>query len=137
MNWIMKRLENEVKKAHTNNPFDIADHKNIIVRFTPLGSTLGFYMKHVRHQVITLNSDMDESLRRFVCAHELGHALLHPDKNTPFLHKNTLLSREKIEREANEWAVRLILHNENLENYETKYQIMSNYGIPMEMEKFL
>lgn len=137
MNWIMKRLEKEIKKAQSNNPFDIADHKNIIVRFTPLGNTLGFYMKHVRHQVITLNTEIDESLQRFVCAHELGHALLHPDENTPFLHKNTLLSRAKIEREANEWAVRLILNNENLENCETKYQIMSNYGIPMEMERFL
>lgn len=137
LNWIMKRLEKEIKKAKSNNPFEIADRKNIIVNFLPLGNTLGFYMKNVRHQVITLNSELDESLKNFVCAHELGHAVLHPDENTPFLHKNTLLSRSKIEREANEWAVRLILYGEELEDFETKSLILRNYGIPMEMERFL
>ena len=137
LSWLQRRLEREVKKAGTNNPFEIASSKNIIVNYFPLGNTLGFYMKHVRHQVITINSDIDESLQRFVCAHELGHAVLHPDKSTPFLYKNTLLSTAKIECEANKFAVNLLLFGENLQNYETIYQAMRVFGIPNGMEKFL
>ena len=137
MNWIMRKLNKEIKKHKTNNPFALAEKKNIIIRYFPLGNTLGFYMKSSRHQVITLNSEMDEDLKKFVCAHELGHAILHPNENTPFLHKNTLYSRDKIEREANEFAVLLLLQNANFENCETKYDVLRENGIPYEMERFL
>lgn len=137
MNWIMKRLQIEIDKTKSSNPFDIADRKKILIRYFPLGDTLGFYLKNVRYQVITLNSDLDEHLTRFVCAHELGHAILHPDENTPFLHKNTLFSKAKIEREANFFAVYLLLFNKNLQDYQTKYDILQQNGIPFEMERFL
>jgi Zn-dependent peptidase ImmA (M78 family) len=137
LNWIISTLEKEIKKHKTNNPYDIADKRNIIVRFLPLGNTLGFYMKNVRHQVITINSDINEHLMKFVCAHELGHAILHPNENTPFLHKNTLFSKDKIELQANFFAVNLLLYGENLKNYETKYQVLREHGIPLEMERFL
>lgn len=137
LNWIISTLEKEIKKYKTNNPYDIADKRNIIVRFLPLGNTLGFYMKNVRHQVITINSDINEHLMKFVCAHELGHAILHPNENTPFLHKNTLFSKDKIELQANFFAVNLLLYGEDLKNYETKYQVLREHGIPLEMERFL
>lgn len=137
MNWIMRRLEREVKKHKTNNPFEIAKRKHIIVRYLPLGNTLGFYMKNSRHQVITLNSDMNENNLNYVCAHELGHAILHPDENTPFLHKNTLFSKDKIERQANYWAIKLLLHDVDLRLYETKQDLLRDHGIPYEMEKYI
>jgi len=133
----MQRLDREIKKAKTNNPFEIAKSKNIIIRYLPLGNTLGFYMKDSRQKIITLNSDMEEWLVRFVCAHELGHAILHPDENTPFLHKNTLFSKDKIEREANYWATQMLLYDKNFEFCETKYEILRNNGIPCEMERFI
>lgn len=137
MNWIMDRLKKEIKKAKTNDPFEIAESKNILIRYLPLGNTLGFYMKNVRHQVITLNSDMDEHLFKFVCAHELGHAVLHPDESTPFLHKNTFFSKEKIEREANTFAVELLLPDHFISEYcDTNlsiYETCEMYGIPREL----
>lgn len=137
LNWIINRLEKEIKKSKTTNPFDIADRKNILIRYLPLGNTLGFYMRSSRHQVITLNSDMDEHLMNFVCAHELGHAILHQNENTPFLHKNTLVSKDKIECQANYWATCLLLYNEKIENYETKHDLLRSHGIPFEMERFI
>lgn len=137
LNWIIRILDKEIKKHKTNNPFDIAKNKKIIIRYFPLGNTLGFYMKNLRYQVITINDDIDEHLKKFVCAHELGHAILHPNENTPFLSKNTLISKDKIETQANYFAVHLILYNENFQNYETKQQILMKYGIPYEMERFI
>lgn len=137
LNWIIRAIDTEIKKHKTNNPFEIAKSKNIVIRYFPLGSTLGFYMKYCRQQVITLNSDMDDHLKNFVCAHELGHAILHPNENTPFLRKNTLFSTNKLEREANEFAINLLLHDKNLEDYETKFDILRENGIPFEMERYI
>lgn len=137
MNWIMRKLNREIKKYKTNNPFEIADNKNIIINYLPLGNTLGFYMKDSRQKIITLNADNDEYLMDFVCAHELGHAILHPDENTPFLHKNTLLSKDKIERQANYFATNLILYQTDLSIYETKYDVLRDYGIPYEMDSYI
>ncbi|WP_225434140.1 ImmA/IrrE family metallo-endopeptidase [Peribacillus tepidiphilus] len=137
MNWIMRTINKEIKKHKTNNPFEIAKNRNIIIRYFSLGQTLGFYMKNVRHQVITINSDIEDYLKKFVCAHELGHAILHPDENTPFLHKNTLFSKNRIEREANEFAVHLLLYDKNFEDYETRFDVLRENGIPFEMERFL
>lgn len=137
MNWIMRKLNKEIKKHKTNNPFELANKNNIIIRYFPLGNTLGFYMKNSRQKVVTLNSDNNEYLMRFVCAHEFGHAILHPNENTPFLHKNTLFSKDRIEKEANFFAVYLLLSNENLQEYETKVDILRENGIPYEMERYL
>ncbi|WP_161783351.1 ImmA/IrrE family metallo-endopeptidase [Heyndrickxia ginsengihumi] len=125
------------KKQKTNNPFDIATKRNIIIRYFPLGNTLGFYMKNARQQVITINNSINDELMKYVCAHELGHAILHPNENTPFLHKHTLFSRDKIEVQANYFATHLLLYGENLQNYETTYELLRSKGIPFEMERFI
>lgn len=133
----MRTLDREIKKHRTNNPFEIAKNRNIIIRYFPLGQTLGFYMKNVRHQVISINNDINDQLKKFVCAHELGHAILHPNENTPFLSKNTLISKDKIETQANFFAVRLLLYDKNLEDYETRFDILRKNGIPLEMERYI
>ena len=48
-------------------------------------------------------------MQRTVCAHELGHAVLHTHANTPFLRKNTFFSVDKLEIEANTFAALLLI----------------------------
>ena len=55
----------------------------------------------------------------FTCAHELGHALLHPNSNTKFLRHNTLLSIDKLEREANCFAIELLVSDEAIQEYKS------------------
>lgn len=138
MDWIMNRLDKEIKRFGTANPFEIAAGRNIIIRYFPLGKTLGFYMKNARHQIITLNSDLHEHDKLYACAHELGHAVLHPNENTPFLNSNTLRSRGKIETQAHYWATMDILNyrHAKLSNYETCGLLLRENGIPYEMERF-
>lgn len=137
LEWIKKRIKDIKRKHQTINPFSIAKDLGIVLSYAPLGETLGFFFHDSRIKFININSDIDEQLQRFVCAHELGHAILHPRANTPFLKKNTFFSVDKIEVEANYFAVHLLLSNEDLKNYETKYQVLREHGIPLEMERFL
>lgn len=54
---------------------------------------------------IHINQDLTEEQQRFTCCHELGHIILHPGLNTPFLRENTLFSVSKLETEANRFAI--------------------------------
>lgn len=75
-------------------------------------------------------------MRKFVCAHELGHALLHPGINTPFLKASTLFSVNKLEREANEFAVELLLPDDLIKEYWTIQEAAAVYEVPLEAAKF-
>lgn len=88
----------------TFNPFEIAENKGIVIQMEPLGTIRGYYSKALRTKFIHINCDLDEYQQKFTCAHELGHALLHPDLSTPFLRESTLFSVDKLEVEANRFA---------------------------------
>ncbi|PFD67315.1 MULTISPECIES: ImmA/IrrE family metallo-endopeptidase [Bacillus cereus group] len=123
-----------VKKHGTANPFEIAKRKNILVLFEDLGNTLGFYNTYKRFKFIHINNRIDETIQRFVCAHELGHALLHPKANTPFLRNKTLFSIDRLEIEANTFAVELLLPDEMISEYQDTnlsiQEVAEIYGIP-------
>jgi Predicted Zn peptidase len=126
-----KIATNLIGRIGTNNPFHIAEHLGITIIYTDLGNTLGFFSKYKRSKFIHLNNKLSEQLENFVCAHELGHAILHPDMNTPFLKKRTLLSTDKIERQANSFAIELLMPDSFLE--ESGYNIYclaASLGIP-------
>lgn len=122
------------KKHGTTNPFEIAKRKNIIVLFEDLGNTLGFYNTYKRSKFIHINNKINETTQRFVCAHELGHALLHPKANTPFLRNKTFFSVDRLEIEANTFAVELLLPDEMISEYQDTnlsiQEIAAIFGIP-------
>ena len=88
-----------------------------MVHYEELGEILGFYDVHFRMKSIHLNASMPDDMLPFVCAHELGHSILHPNVNPPFLRKHTLFSIDKIERQANTFAVKLLLPDDLLDEY--------------------
>ncbi|MDA2474913.1 ImmA/IrrE family metallo-endopeptidase [Bacillus cereus group sp. Bce025] len=122
------------QKHGTTNPFEIAKRKSIIVLFEDLGNTLGFYNTYKRFKFIHINNKINETTQRFVCAHELGHALLHPKANTPFLRNKTFFSVDRLEVEANTFAVELLLPDEMISEYQDTnlsiQEIAAIFGIP-------
>lgn len=127
-----------VKKYGTNNPFRLADLLGIVIVFEPLGSIYGYYSRSHRTKVIHINENLPHNKQFSTCAHELGHAVLHPNENTAFLKKNTLLSTEKIEIEANTFAVELLLPDELFEDQSiycsfTIYDAIEEKGVPVEL----
>jgi Zn-dependent peptidase ImmA (M78 family) len=137
MGEIKQIVKKIVEKHQSNDPFQIAVEKQIIVLFAELGDTLGFYSSYKRSKFIHINNRLNELQQKFVCAHELGHAVLHPKSNTPFLRANTLLSVEKLEVEANTFAVELLLQDEMIYQYQntdiTIYDIAEIHSIPKEL----
>jgi len=138
LKWINEKLEKMVKRYKTNDPYVIAENKNIyVLKHNLHPEILGYYKYERRNKFIVLNSNYEESEQKFVCAHELGHCVFHPNFHTPFLRKNTFFSIERIECEANYFATHLLLYNEKLEDYETTFDLLHINGIPEEMERFL
>jgi Zn-dependent peptidase ImmA (M78 family) len=73
-----------------------------------MGEYLGYYNMSNKIKVICINNSLPCHKQRFVCAHELGHAILHPSINLPFFSHHTFFSKEKIEHEANIFASLLL-----------------------------
>lgn len=124
-----------VKKYKTNCPFTLARELNIHIAYESLGQTMGYYTKDFRIKFIHINQQLTDKDQAFTCAHELGHALLHPTLNTPFLRRHTLFSVDRIERQANTFAVELLLPDQLLEEYSECgfYNIADMVGIPVKL----
>lgn len=123
----------------TFNPFEIAENKGIVIQMEPLGTIRGYYSKALRTKFIHINCDLDEYQQKFTCAHELGHALMHPDLSTPFLRESTLFSVDKLEVEANRFAA-CLCYPPNLlaEEYEgcTTTQIAETLNLPLPLIEY-
>lgn len=130
-------VERLIKQHGTNNPLEIASQKNIIILYEDFRNIMGYFNTSRRIAMIHVNCNLSEPIQRFVIAHELGHRFLHPNVNVPFLRNNTLMSIDKIEREANEFAVALMLYGADAEEGETVESYCARNGVPREMTKYL
>lgn len=105
------------RKYRTRDPLALAERLNIIVLWERLGSINGYYNQCYRQKFIHINEELEPYQQRFTCAHELGHAVLHPKANTPFLRESTLFCVSRLEREANCFAAELLCPDEVLREY--------------------
>ena len=123
------------RRYHTRDPFVLAEQLNILVLKEPLGSINGYYNQCYRQKFIHINEDLPPHRQKFTCAHELGHAVLHPKANTPFLRSNTLFCVSRLEKEANCFAAELLCPDEFLAEYPdySTEQLASILGIRQEL----
>lgn len=105
----------------TDDPFDVIQAKNILLLYEELGLIKGYYNRVLRQKQIHINCNLEGNQRIFTATHELGHAIMHPKANTPFLLANTYQSVDKLEIEANKFAVEFLITDETLYEY-LKYQ---------------
>ena len=137
--FIIKEVEKLKKKYRTNNPFDIAEGEKIIVMFEPLGSIRGYYNKYARQKFIHINSEMPHRQQYVTCGHELGHAKLHPNANTPFFRESSFYSINKLERQANKFDAHLLIDIDKIDRYlleNCSYeQIATILKLPVELVK--
>ncbi len=110
-----KRLaESLVHKYGTRDPFEIARALGYIVIRMPLYGIRGFYQYVKRCHVIFIDSGLNKQDSCFVCAHEIGHSLLHKGYNRIFLDTHTHFVVKRYENEANRFAVDLLYDDSDL-----------------------
>ena len=115
---INELVELIIKKYQTRNPFEIAKKRNAIIVHAPLIDIRGFYQYFQRNNIIYINENLSDSEKIFVCAHELGHMIMHKDTNAVYMDTKTFLNTTKCEKEANIFAAELLIPDEIiLENW--------------------
>src|SRR5690606_24071974 len=99
-----------IRRLDTNDPFEIIKLLDIMTLLENLGlNTWGYYTNICRIPCIHINNRISEMRQIFTAAHELGRHFMHKGLSTPFLRANTLQSVDKIERQANQFAVELLI----------------------------
>lgn len=130
--------ESLVRKWKTRDPFRIADELGFIVIRTPLQGIRGFWHYVQRQHIIFLDESLPEQQARFVCAHELGHILMHRGYNRIFLDANTYFPVNRQEIEANHFAVDLLYDDEDLRFFlDYPIQLAADFmGVSVELAEY-
>jgi len=126
---IYEIVERLTKENETCDPFKIAEALGALIVYVPLVRVNGFYQRYQDQDIIYINQDLTEEEQILVCAHELGHMVLHNDINSIFL-ETTLKVNGLYELEANAFAVQLLQEYLNLnEEIPIINWTIDNYGI--------
>lgn len=135
INEVIDRL---VKEYGTRDPFRIAKSKGIIVIEENLENIYGYYHRLKRIQFLHINKYLSDRNKIFTCSHELGHAILHPNENTPMLRDISFNNESKIEYQANYFALQLMMDGSHREyDIYGKYDILKYYGLSEKFERYV
>ena len=124
----------DLRKEHLDaDPFELVKAMGFLLLFQSMGKAKsackGFCMTQYGQTSITINSDLPKMVQKIICAHELGHAVLH--SQTPGMeefHDFALFdSASSTEYEANVFAAELLLKDEDV--FELLNEDMSFFGV--------
>ena len=115
MDDIKKLADRTARKYHSRDPFEIIQGMNAILVYMHLEVIRGLYQYFQRNHIIYIDDGLPDREQRFVCAHEMGHMLLHRKMNAVFMERHTFLNRNKFEIEANTFAMELLIDDSVLE----------------------
>ena len=109
-------LANDIKNTwKTKNPFEIAEHLGIFVIFCD-SRRKDFTAQTIQTDgyptIVSINKRYSTIGKSVLCAHELGHALLHTGTNHFKVTEANV--RTNVEYEANLFAVALLFEQEEL-----------------------
>jgi len=130
---IKRRVEMLVQELGTCDPIRIAAALGIIIEYCHLKGIWGYFQYVYRIPVVHVAVGLSEALTLFIVVHELGHRILHPGVNVPFLRANTYTSIGGYEREANQFAVELRVPDELLLEVMSIYEAAAICGVPEEV----
>lgn len=105
---IVQLVGSTIAEHETRDPFSICQNLEIIVQRHPLVDLRGYCRYSNGRPVITLHNELTKQAERFVCAHELGHYMLHKRINRVFMDSYTYMEPGRYENEADKFAVQLL-----------------------------
>lgn len=109
--YIQTVASNLIKRYDTRNPFELCRATGVEVFFADLGSLKGMYKYLKRNRFAVINENLDDYTRTLVCAHELGHDILHRDLAKKLCLQEFVLydMKSRPEYEANLFASEILL----------------------------
>ena len=110
---IKEFAQKTIQRFGTHDPFDICNQLGIVILYLPLGRMRGYCYSNENGKVVVLHDGLAEHEARVVCAHELGHVLLHPNLNRIYLDTSTFVCERNLENEVNAFAVCLLFPDDN------------------------
>lgn len=125
---------------NTTNPFEICDLLNIKIIYSNLGNEIkGFFQRTKEgYEIIHINTNLDENERKYICAHELGHAVMHTNLSIGFFIENTLQIKDKYEVQADKFAADLLMPDKldpEIANFNIE-QLSSYFRVPRELIEY-
>lgn len=141
MQLIIDKCEEVLDEFGGGDIFETAENSGAKVWYRELGSLKGFYVFVNGCRYIVINDELDEMTAAVVCAHELGHDMLHRELSEGGIRENTLfLENNKTEREANLFAAEILISdNEILDaiaEYNDLYAVAAELRVPAELVDF-
>ena len=141
--FIVGAVEGLLFKWGERDPFRLAKKMDIEILPLPLGKQLkGYFFYCSRVAIIVLNDTLSEELQRIVCAHELGHAVLHKELAmlNHFQELSLFNSTIRTELEANQFAAELLIEDDAvlslLQNGFSIFEAASTLFVPPELLVF-
>ena len=114
---IYEIVEELKTKYRSSDPFELCDYLGVKVAVTYLSSLKGLYTFIDDVPVILISSAIKRIPQLLVCAHELGHHVLHSDiAKQGALREFTFFNmRDKTEAEANRFMANLNIEDDELD----------------------
>lgn len=107
-----------IRRYRSSDPFELADALNItVLERGDFKRQKGAFKVILNNSFIFINANMSDEMKRLVCAHELGHALLHRSlgKTQAGLMEFELFNiTDTTEYEANLFAANLLLDEDTI-----------------------
>ena len=128
------KLNNIVNNYNTTNVKEICDYLDIEIAYTEFkAKTLESRLMIVDgNGYIFVRPNLDERYENFLIAHELGHYILHYDKNINFNFLKRIY-KTRLEKEANSFACKLLMSDINIKEQENIDFIAMEKGIPLKV----
>lgn len=137
---IKKTVDGLVKICNSRDVYDICSHLDIEIIKHDLNNIKGYYTSLEGQKAIILNNSLPYQEEEIVIAHELGHINLHSSSNICFLTNYTYSNTNKLENQANKFAIELLVQDSDLaELKEMNFNLeqMARYlEVPLELLEF-
>ena len=136
---IPKIVSSLIKKYKTRDPYSIAQYLDIEIIEHDLSNAYGMYRLIKRNKFIFINNNLDNATKKFVLAHELGHAVLHRTSPGFYFKNHTMINTSIYEKEANTFAAELIISDDDfkeaLDYGYTIPQLASHFNVTEDLIK--
>lgn len=116
LHCIQKITNDLIETYQTRCPFAISEAKGIKIKYcNDFHDLKGAHVIIAGTPYIFLKADLEEQEKKLVCAHELGHDILHNDVHVSSYSFSSLSDNRMLEREANIFAAHLLIDDNQID----------------------